>query len=239
MKSDCTLLLVADYVCVGTTTSTISATITSSTTSGNGISTPTPIQTGMVSNCISFYKVASGDSCSAIAEANGISTADLISWNPAVKSDCTLLLIGDYVCVGTKTSATSTTKTSSTTAGNGISTPTPIQTGTVSTCNKFYLVKSGDSCSGIAEANSISTADLISWNPAVKSDCTLLLIDYYVCVGIVGGTTATRTTLTTSTTSSGNGITTPTPTQTGMVSNCRTFHFGKLRPTPLSPTFIC
>lgn len=144
------MLIVGDYVCVGTAASTISTTM--STTSGNGISTPTPIQTGIASNCDEFYLVQSGDSCAAIAASYSISVTDFYSWNPAVKSDCTMLIVGDYVCVGTKTSTVSAT-TVPTTSGNGISTPTPIQTGMVSNCNKFYLVQSGDSCEYILQSS--------------------------------------------------------------------------------------
>ncbi|KAL3713136.1 hypothetical protein TMatcc_001839 [Talaromyces marneffei ATCC 18224] len=81
-------------------------------------------------------------------------------------STCELLSGYDY-CIqidfgSTSTVATSTTSSSSPTSttlvtttsstGDGISTPLPIQTGMVSTCDKFYLVVSGDTCQAIANA---------------------------------------------------------------------------------------
>jgi LysM repeat protein len=212
--SDCRTLIIGYHVCVGIVGGVPPPTTTSG---GNGISTPTPTQTGMVGNCNEFHLVVSGDSCPDIASDNSISLADFYSWNPAVGSDCRTLIVGYHVCVGIVGGTPTTTTTTST--GNGISTPTPTQTGMVGNCNKFHLVVSGDSCPDIASDNSISLANLYSWNPAVGSDCRTLIVGFHVCVGIVGGTPTTTTT-----TSTGNGISTPTPTQTGMVGNCNRFH---------------
>ncbi|KAL6867810.1 carbohydrate-binding module family 50 protein [Trichoderma novae-zelandiae] len=217
------------YYCVEVSFVTISVSHTpppSSTTSrsatttsaGNGIATPTPVQTGMVANCNKFYFVASGDGCFDIAAANNIALADFYAWNPAVKNDCTGLFPGYYVCVGTagaKPTSTSTSRTTTTSAGNGIATPTPTQTGMVKNCNKFYLVVSGDGCFDIAAANNIALDDFYTWNPAVKTDCSGLFPSYYVCVGIVGSSTPSKTT---------SAIATPTPYQDGMTKSCRGFH---------------
>lgn len=63
---DCLGLQANVYVCIDVLAEPISvshttttATITSTTSSG-GVVTPTPMQTGMVSGCISFYMVVSG-----------------------------------------------------------------------------------------------------------------------------------------------------------------------------------
>ncbi|KAK0385665.1 hypothetical protein NLU13_6842 [Sarocladium strictum] len=238
----CTLLLLGDYVCVGvigsavptststaikattsTSTSTKPATSTSTkatTTTGNGISTPSPIQTGMVSNCNKFHLVVSGDTCSQIATTAGISLANFYAWNPAVGSTCNLLLLGDYVCIGVLGSPTRTTTTSSKPTGNGISTPSPIQTGMASNCDKFHLVVSGDTCSAITTAAGVSLTSFYAWNPAVGSTCAALLLGDYVCIGVAGSVAPTKTTKTTT----GNGVATPTPIQTGMVTNCDKFH---------------
>ena len=193
------------------------STSASSTSTGDGVSTPKPVQTSMVANCIKFYLVQSGDGCPGIADGNGISLAQFYSWNPTVGSTCTKLIADDYVCVSIigGPSATPT----STTPGNGISTPTPVQTGMVANCNKFYLVQSGNGCQAIADKNGISPTQFYSWNSAVGSTCTTLIASDYVCVGIVGGASITPTS-----TATGNGVSTPTPTQTGMVSNCNKFY---------------
>lgn len=98
-------------------------------------------------------------------------------------------------------------------------------------CNSFYLVVSGDSCFDIAAAHGVALADFYSWNPAIGNTCGGLWPDYYVCVGISGGspttttTTTTRTTTTTTTTTTtGNGIATPTPIQAGINPNCDAFY---------------
>ncbi len=109
-----------------------------------------------------------------------------------------------------------------TSTGNGVSTPTPTQEGMVSNCAKFHKVVSGNTCSVITKQYGISIEDFYKWNPDVKDDCSTLLLDYHVCVGLIGMTPGPTGTPTPTTT--GNGISTPTPTQTGMVGNCNTFY---------------
>jgi LysM repeat protein len=222
----CASLFPSYYVCVGLIGSKTAA--PTSTVPTNGVTTPTPTQSGMVRNCKKFYDVKSGDGCAAIASSYGISLSDFYSWNPAVKTDCSQLWPDYYVCVGLIGGSvqTSTKKPVSTTkkptATNGITTPTPTQTGMVGNCDAFYLVKSGDGCAAIATKKGITLAQFYKWNPAVGSDCSKLYPDYYVCVSIVGVSPSTTVKRTTST--KGNGITTPTPIQTGMVSNCKKFY---------------
>lgn len=206
-----------DYIVLSTTSTASSTSTTSATTA---ITTPTPTQTGIASNCDKFYLVVSGDTCSNIATAEGISLNDFYAWNPAVGTTCATLFAGYYVCVGVTSTTTPTTLQTSTIT-SGVTTPTPIQTGVTASCDKFYLVVSGDSCSNIATAEGISLANFYAWNPAVGSTCATLYAGYYVCVGI-SGSTASATTVATTTT--GNGIVTPTPTQAGMVSDCDVFH---------------
>ncbi|CCF37214.1 LysM domain-containing protein [Colletotrichum higginsianum] len=73
--------------------------MTTTTAAGAG-ATPSPIQDGMVANCVAFYLVRSGDGCWAISDAKGIALDDFYGWNPAVKTDCTGLQANVYVCVG-------------------------------------------------------------------------------------------------------------------------------------------
>ena len=83
-----------DYVCIDIIG------VTPTTTSNDGVTTPTPIQTGMTTKCESFHLVASGDTCGAISSNAGISLNDFYLWNPAVGSSCSYLDLGDYVCIG-------------------------------------------------------------------------------------------------------------------------------------------
>lgn len=65
-----------------------------------GVTTPYPVQTGMIATCDEFYKIIAGDSCVNIANAYGIPLASFYAWNPTVKTDCSGLQASEYVCVG-------------------------------------------------------------------------------------------------------------------------------------------
>lgn len=176
--SGCTSLLVDYYVCVGvvgwqppTTTTTKVPTPT------NGIATPTPIQTGMTKNCNKFHLVKSTTTCASIQDYYEITMAQLVSWNPAVGSKCTALWADSYVCVG----VISQTPTQS---GNGVETPSPIQTGMTKSCKKFHLVKTTTTCASIQDYYKITMAQLAKWNTAIGSKCTGLWAHYYICVGV-------------------------------------------------------
>ncbi|KAI0476852.1 hypothetical protein F4859DRAFT_65195 [Xylaria cf. heliscus] len=224
--SSCTGLQASVYVCIGLQGSAPTQTITTlkptSTTKGNGIATPTPVQTGMVSDCDDFYLVHSGDTCANIASVEGISLTNFYAWNPAVGSSCAGLQAGVYVCIGLQGSAPTQTittlKPTSTTKGNGITTPTPVQTGMVSDCDAFYLVHSGDTCSNIASVEGITLANFYAWNPAVGSSCAGLQASVYVCIGLQGSAPTRTVTTLKPTTTTGNGVTTPTPHQVSSAS---------------------
>ncbi|KAJ4319637.1 hypothetical protein N0V84_006273 [Fusarium piperis] len=198
-------------------------TTTTATTTGNGVSTPAPIQSGMVSNCNKFHIIGKTTTCQGIADYNKISIADFYKWNAGIKSDCSNLELGSYACAGIIAStAQPTTTAKPTTTGNGVSTPIPIQSGMVSNCNKFHIIGKTTTCQGIADYNKISISDFYKWNAGIKSDCSNLELGSYACAGVIPSTSQPATTAKPTTT--GNGISTPTPTQSGMVSNCNKFH---------------
>ncbi|KAL8326899.1 hypothetical protein RB597_003292 [Gaeumannomyces tritici] len=70
-------------------------------------------------------------------------------------------------------------------------------------CNRFHLVKSGDSCGAIQ-----STSSFRAITPASAS-------------------WGSQTTRPPTTTTRGNGVSTPTLIQPVMVGNCKTFHLDK------------
>jgi hypothetical protein len=80
------------------------------------------------------------------------------------------------LCQGgsTTTTASTTTTVTSTSSGDDVSTPSPIRTGMISTCDEFYLVASGDTCVALAGAAGISLATFYAWNPPVGSSCATL-----------------------------------------------------------------
>ena len=218
---------------ISTNLSTVPSAVMSTTAAT--ISTPLPIQTGMVSDCDDFHLVVNGDDCASIASDYGISLADFYAWNPAVGDTCASLWLNDYVCVGlvggksswVVTPSTVISATSTISSGTGITTPSPIQTGMVSDCDAFYQVVGGDTCATIASDYGISLEDFYEWNPAVGDTCANLLAEDYVCVGITGDSAAATSTTAvsaTSTTSSSGGVATPTPYETGMVDDCDSFH---------------
>ncbi|KAK2024009.1 hypothetical protein LX32DRAFT_626949 [Colletotrichum zoysiae] len=202
-----------------TTTIKPSSSTTTTTTPGNGITTPTPTQATIVSNCNAFYLVAARDTCGAIASKYGITVAEFQSWNPSVGAECTGLWADAYACVSvvgyTPSKPSTTTVTTTTTAGNGIATPTPIQPDMAGNCDRFYKVKSGDTCGAIASSVGVTVQQITTWNPYVKSDCTALWVDYYICTSVVAQTPTTPD----------NGVRTPAPIQRGMTTSCLAFHF--------------
>lgn len=68
---------------VSTTTSTPPKTTTSPTT-GAPAPSNSPAMPGLAENCDKFYKVASGDTCDAIAKKNSITVAQFRSWNSLI-----------------------------------------------------------------------------------------------------------------------------------------------------------
>ncbi|KAI8666209.1 hypothetical protein NCS57_00845100 [Fusarium keratoplasticum] len=214
--TNCQSLLANYHVCVGVSSSTPTPTQTGS---NNGIETPSPIQNGIAKNCNKFHMVKTTTTFASIENYYQLPLADFYRWNPAVGTNCQSLLANCYVCV----SVVGYTPTP-TTPGNGISTPTPIQTGMTKDCNKFHLVKSTTTCASIQNYCKISFADFYKWNPTVESTCTSLWTDYNVCVGVIGQTP------TPTPTNPGNSISTPTPIQAGITSSCKKFHLVKSTP---------
>lgn len=107
---------------------------------------PTTAPSDTITDCSNWAIVTSADTCQSLAAANFITLAQFDTYNPSVGSKC-VLVIDDSYCVEENFGIppiSSSTSVISTSTGNGITTPSPIQTGIVGNCNKFYLVKSGD-----------------------------------------------------------------------------------------------
>ncbi|KAH7041444.1 uncharacterized protein B0I36DRAFT_345046 [Microdochium trichocladiopsis] len=180
------------------TTTTTKKQPATTTKPGNGIETPELVQPGMVKNCDKFHAVESGQSC----------VAQLIQWNN-LNAGCSNAWAGYSVCVHTIGLASTTTKkpaptttkkppASTTTTGNGIKTPSPLQPGVVNNCDKFHVVKSGQTCAKIAANYGITVARLVSWNKSLTTKCTELWLDANVCVHTIGYKATTKPTCATS-----------------------------------------
>ena len=87
----------------------------------------------------------------------------------------------------------------------------------VSNCNKFVKINSGDTCNIVAFYNGpISTENFVLWNTGVGGiACTNLQADTFACIGVIQATPTSSV--------GANGVTTPLPIQTGMVTNCKKF----------------
>ena len=135
----------------------------------------------MTDKCNKFDLVQSGDICDTIAAKYNIPLSSFYAWNPAIGSSCADLDLGYYVCVGT---IGYTPPSSTSSAGNGITTPRPYEPGMVSDCTRFYLVRSGDTCAGIASSQGITVSEIEQWNPHVGSGCTDIWLGDYICVAV-------------------------------------------------------
>jgi hypothetical protein len=89
----------------------------------------------------------------------------------------------------------------------------------VANCNKFVKVNPGDTCDIVSFFNGpISTENFVLWNSGVGGmQCNKLQAGTFACVGVTGTTPQPTATV------GPNGISTPLPTQAGMVTSCNRF----------------
>ncbi|KAF7378475.1 Glycoside hydrolase family 18 protein [Mycena sanguinolenta] len=109
---------------------------------------------GSGGTCTQTYTVQSGDTCSAIEAATGVSDAQLHALNPAINPGCTNLSVGQTLCLSVTSSA----------------------------CTQTYTVQSGDTCSAIEAATGVSDSQLHTLNPSINSGCTNLSIGETLCL---------------------------------------------------------
>lgn len=89
----------------------------------------------------------------------------------------------------------------------------------VDNCNKFYYVRSGETCDTVARNNGITVQNLASWNAGIgDTKCTGLWADAYACVNVIGRDPTPISSL------PPNAIQTPSPTQRGMIGSCSKFY---------------
>ncbi|GIW13425.1 MAG: hypothetical protein KatS3mg062_0864 [Tepidiforma sp.] len=128
-----------------------------------GASTPAPRRT---------YTVKSGDTCSGIAAAEGVSLDALVKANPTA---CDNLRVGDTLTIPAPT-PTPVTGTAGGLTSNPTVRPTPTvprsSSGSSGGSGKVYVVRAGDTCADIAASYGVTVADLIAAN-GLTSDCLL------------------------------------------------------------------
>ena len=167
------------YICVPSPT--LPATTTTTTTAAAPVTTTLATYT-----CSKYYQIAAGDSCASIAAAFGISYQTLCSFNPGL--NCPAPTPGQYICLpyyyyySQPAPLTTTTTT----------TPTPVTT--YPTCQNYYYVCPGDTCSSIAARYGVTAQTICSLNANIN--CQSLASGQYICVPSVSAITSTATTTT-------------------------------------------
>ncbi|KAF7133667.1 hypothetical protein CNMCM5793_004965 [Aspergillus hiratsukae] len=116
----------------GTMLTTTTSTTTRTTTTTSSAPTNSPTMPGIADNFDGFYKISSGDQCDMIANAHGISTAQLKSWN-----SCSNLWLDYYICVHVPGATTTAPGAPEPTEDPG-SGPSPQLPGIVGNCDEFY-----------------------------------------------------------------------------------------------------
>ncbi|OBT87560.1 hypothetical protein VE02_03777 [Pseudogymnoascus sp. 03VT05] len=228
LGAKCTNLFANYYVCVGIQSQT-SATHNTTATSQwyppytstvhptpNSTFVPSPTQSGIPPSCMAFYQATTNDTCESIIKEEGyVSLDELKEYNPALGSDCSGLIPGDYYCVMNGTLPLPSVATAA---------PAATQTGITADCVSWYRADSGEDCDLIVKMfGTFSAEDFLKWNPAVKSDCSGLKINNYYCVAIPS-TPTTRTTSYSSTPLPTNGVG-PQPEQPGIPEACADYWF--------------
>ncbi|KAF2473993.1 uncharacterized protein BDR25DRAFT_386910 [Lindgomyces ingoldianus] len=180
--------------------------------------------------CTWWYDNDGSIPCSQMPALWVISLDDFRRWNPSITAECSNFVSGKSYCVeafGEPPPQSSTVVLSTTSKATPTSTggpPGPTQPGQVQNCNRWDLVKDGDTCGiYISKYPGLTLKDLVSWNPGIGDQCQLLWIDTYLCTGVPGFSPITTSSKGATPTPT-NGIVTPTPIQSGMVGNCDAFH---------------
>ncbi|KAK6340018.1 hypothetical protein TWF730_001795 [Orbilia blumenaviensis] len=177
----------------------------------NAISTPAPIQQGMIKSCTNFHFVEPGQGCFDIIPMYDDLTIDqLYAWNPAIGKGCTTMWAETYICVGVEGASrvvpgiTITSTVSITTRRPEKPTTTSkmiiVPEGTTRGCQKWGHVGIGDTCESIlSRGGEVRTTidELFLWNPSLGPDCSGLLEKTYICIrGPPSQTTSTMSTVT-------------------------------------------
>ncbi|KAJ6071011.1 hypothetical protein N7467_012330 [Penicillium canescens] len=175
--------------------------------------TAAPYQTGIAKSCTKYYLVENGDTCYTIQDKYlDFTLAQFYGWNPAIKTGCKGLVVGDYVCVGGTSSPSSTS--------SATSSAFPTQSGVASQCNQWHFVSGNDTCSSILAEYDLTQAQFYKWNPSTGRECGNLWLKTNVCVGVPGFTPSPTTSAPAAT---GTGSV-PSPVQSGIASNCTKYY---------------
>jgi len=107
------------------------------------------------SNGVVYYRVKKGDNLSKIAKRNGVTVAQITSWN---RLESTVLSIGKRLIVGKKAVSSSESQLQYVEINED-----SIQN-ISREINQYYRVKKGDTLGEIAQKNGVTVSELKSWN---------------------------------------------------------------------------
>ncbi|KAG6836289.1 hypothetical protein H0H93_009429 [Arthromyces matolae] len=158
--------------------------------------------------CAQYYTVKQGDGCSSIATSFGLTTLQLSTLNPGLKTDCSNLILGIAYCVFPIYPISS--------IGAGSSIPVNVAPGTITVgCLEYYTVVSGDNCGAIETKYGLTSTQFLTYNPEIVPNCSNLQLGVAYCVKF-------NTTTTSGGTSTNGGP--PTNLASGSLTNCTLYY---------------
>jgi LysM repeat protein len=191
----------------GSDPTAITGTPTIIVTSGANINpteAPKPTQAGsIVGNCNQYDQAETGETCTSFATRNGITPAQLYSWNSILgasgASCATDFWAGYYYCIGTTGSLPPTTTSTTRTSNTPVSAPGPTQSGITASCDSFAEAVAGQTCTVFASAHGITTSELYAWNPVLGTNgancATSFWAEEWYCVGVSNSAKMVRDTV--------------------------------------------
>jgi LysM repeat protein len=182
LNSDCSNIVVGQLLCIsppgGTYTPTTIAGVSATQIGPYATATAAPpgaTPFGTTANCGAWYQVVSGDNCQQISLNQTITVSLFEEINPSINEGCTNLSPGLWYCIQ-PTEAWNATDTSDCITATTVSAPAPTTTGVIGACYEWYTVQSGDYCALIEQEYNITFAQLTTWNPALDSSCSNLIL---------------------------------------------------------------
>ncbi|KAK2841523.1 hypothetical protein FQN49_006172, partial [Arthroderma sp. PD_2] len=169
---------------------------------------PKRTQPGQPPYCRDWHYVSAGDTCeTVVASSSWVTMEEFLEWNPTVKSDCSGLFVGWWVCIGIQPQTVTDTLEYTTTPPpisvppptkytpttyppiNSTFTASPTLPDTAQKCQSFHQAETGETCrSVLARFNYMSEKQFFEWNPALKGNCDGLWEGYWYCVAVEGFT---------------------------------------------------
>ncbi|PQE15154.1 Proteoglycan 4 protein [Rutstroemia sp. NJR-2017a BVV2] len=152
----------------------------SSTEEGYGYSSATTSLKSTITSSVSAGKVSATSGSVASSSVLGISLSGSATASTTAKA---------HITSSASSSAVKSSSTSKVVVGSSVSggAPAPTATGTISTCNKWVVIEDAEcSCPNIENQYGVTASQLLTWNPAMGSDCKLVIGNAY-CIGVKGG----------------------------------------------------